>query len=118
MFPAVLRSNQRPRCDFFSCLSERSLRGRRKLVFLVSFNLLLFSPQVRTRVLEISPFALTNPRRCLLCRLQRLCLGPFVGGNSLSLTRKQTRLAEVDDNYPKGHWSRAVLRVWSLGSNF
>ena len=47
----------------------------------VSFNLLLFSPQVRTRVLEISPFALTNPRRCLLCRLQRLCLGPFVGGN-------------------------------------
>ena len=39
----------------------------------------------------------------------------FRWGNSLSLTRKRSnmRIAEVDDSYPKGHWSRAGSRVWS-----
>ena len=35
----------------------------------------------------------------------------FRWGNSLSLTRKQTRIAEVNDNYSKGHWSREVFKV-------
>ena len=61
-------------------------------------------------------FAHFNPKRSNT-KIAEVVASPPSDCRTL-LSERLERATEVDDNYPKGHWSPAVFRVCSLGSNY
>ena len=72
--------------------------------------------QATATVTSEGQFAHFNPKRSNT-KIAEVVASPPSDCRTL-LSERLERATEVDDNYPKGHWSPAVFRVCSLGSNY